>query len=346
MDLMHAYQAVNKILNHINFGDLYPNFKKYKFALYNQNAVCFDGNLMPYDEQFCANTSIEYQGEYIAIWDMDYETDFDAEILASDMIHEMYHCFQYESGESRFPDDLKLLNYPSDLQNYLNKYQENQQLAKAFSGNDKKALKRFFEIRNFRFDKHKEDIKEEFKVETIEGMAEYIGLKALAMINKTKYEQILADYIQKLTNDIPLLFDIRRISYFTGAVFYLTLEKMNRKLNNDFNELTVFEQNILFDGRFFDSLENPEIQAQYQKIKTNKKTKISKHLESSLYIEYSAKICGYDPMNMFRSGNLIFCSHFIFLQSNDDCIKIDGPVIVRLKENSNDMITGYYIAKQ
>lgn len=345
MDLMHAYQEVNEILNHINFGDLYPNFRKYKFALYNQNEVCFDGNLMPYDEQFCANTSIEYQGEYIAMQDMDYETDFDAEMLASDMIHEMYHCFQYENGENRFPDDLKLLNYPSDFENYLNKYQENQHLAKAFSDSDEESLKHFFEIRNFRLDKYNEYIREEFRVETIEGMAEYIGLKALAIINKTKYERILADYLQKLTDDIPLLFDIRRISYFTGAIFHLTLEKMNRKLNNDFHELTVFEQNILFDGCFCDTVENPEIQSQYQKIKTNKETKISEHLTNALYIDYPAEICGYDPMNMFRSGNLIFCSHFIFLKNNKGCIKMDEPVVVRLQENSDDMITGYYIAK-
>lgn len=58
-------------------------------------------------EEFLANTAICYQGRLIAIWCLSEEMDLD--ILASKIIHEMFHAYQMECGESRFPEEVEAL---------------------------------------------------------------------------------------------------------------------------------------------------------------------------------------------------------------------------------------------
>lgn len=342
MEIGRVYQEIKEILDGIDFSVLYPGFKKYKFALYNKNEVCFDGAMRSYEKIFCGNTSIEYQGEYTAIWNMDYEDEVDVEILTYGIIHEMYHCFQRENGEERFSDDLKLLNYPFDLENYINKYQENKYLVDAFINTSEESLKAFFEIRNFRSDKYRDYLLEEFRAETVEGMAEFIGLKGLKMINEVKYQKKLDEYLEKLEADIPLLFDIRQISYFTGAVFYLTMEKLGHKIRNEFGERTVFEQNRLYTECFHRSGEYPEISKKYQEFVEERRGKIKEHIAGKTYVEYPAGICGYDPVNMFRVDNLILCKNFICLKNETGSVNLAGPVVIKLKENSDEEIEGYY----
>nr|WP_297864066.1 hypothetical protein [uncultured Acetatifactor sp.] len=62
----------------------------------------------------------------------------------------------------------------------------------------------------------------------------------------------------------------------------------------------------------------------------------------STYVEYPACICGYDHMNMFRVENLLYCSHFAFLQKGAEAIKKDGPILLILKGDSDREIAGYY----
>jgi hypothetical protein len=45
----------------------------------------------------------------------------------------MFHVYQQQHGETRYPDDLELLAYPDDLNNYQIKMLENELLVKAFS---------------------------------------------------------------------------------------------------------------------------------------------------------------------------------------------------------------------
>ena len=69
-------------------------------------------------------------------------------------------------------------------------------------------------------------------------------------------------------------------------------------------------------------------------------------MAQSTYVEYPACICGYDPMNMFRVENLLYCSHFVFLQNGAETIKKDGPILLALKGDSDREIAGYYELSQ
>ena len=70
MDLLQSYNAVNAILNTIDFNALFEGFHKYRFALYTSKEIIIDGKIIPYQDGFRGNTSISYEGEYIAIWNL------------------------------------------------------------------------------------------------------------------------------------------------------------------------------------------------------------------------------------------------------------------------------------
>ena len=235
MDLLQLYNTVNTILKTIDFNALFEGFHKYRFALYTSKEIIIDGKTIPYQDEFRGNTSIFYEGKYVAIWNMEFDPIDDPEQLAYCLIHEMFHCHQYTNNETRYPSDFELLNYPDDIDNFVNKYNENKYLVDAYEQRDIELLRKFAYIREMRYKIYPSMVSQELKAETLEGMAEYIGLKALEFINAEKYRAIIDDYLGKLKAESNLLFDVRRISYFTGTIFFLCLEQFGFSVNDVFD---------------------------------------------------------------------------------------------------------------
>lgn len=345
MDLIKIYDMVNGLLNAIDFSALYKGFHKYGFALYNKQEIIISGKTIPYQEGFRGNTSIFYEGESIAIWNMELDPIDDPEHLAYCLVHEMFHCHQRANGETRYPSDLALLDYPDDEENFTNKYNENRYLTEAYITRDIVQLRKFAYIRENRYRRYPSMVCQEMKTETIEGLAEYVGLKALERINREKYDRIVAEYLDKLKAETGLLFDVRRISYFSGAIFFLCLDRFGFTVNHDFgSEKTAYEQNpIDIAGEVAEVYHYDFVQTKLEALVKEREAKIKAHIQRSKYIEYSASIYGYDPMNMFRVGNLIYCSHFVSLEQSGEVRDLNSAVVLRLLEGSVGTVLGYYI---
>lgn len=346
MDLLKAYHGANSILNTLDFNALFPGFHKYRFALYNSKEICLDGKLMSYQHDFRGNTSILYEGAYIAIWNAEFDPIADPQILAYSLVHEMFHCHQLSNRESRFPSDFALLHYPDDTDNFLKKYNENRYLANAYKQCDMVQLRRFAWIRDKRKRAYPDMVLQELRAETIEGMAEYVGLKALKIISEEKFEAIVSEYIDRLRAEGDSFFDVRRMSYFSGAVFFLCLDKLGLSVHNDFNrDITAYEQNpIDIDGVTAEIHPYEFISMNYAKLTEEKEAKVAAHMAYSHYVQSHAFICGYDPMNMFRVGNLIYCSHFVCLDEEGVINSINSAVVLKLADGSDQEVVGYYIA--
>lgn len=346
MNLLDIYTSVNTILNTVDFSSLFEGFHKYRFALYTSKEIILDGNIIPYQDGFRGNTSILYESEYIAIWNVEFDPIDDPERLAYCLVHEMFHCHQQTNNETRYPSDFELLNYPDDVENYVNKYNENRYLADAYEQHDIESLRKFAYVREMRCKMYPSMVRQELNAETLEGMAEYIGLKALERISAEKYRAIVNDYLGKLKEESDLLFDIRRISYFTGAIFFLCLDQFGFSVNNAFDsEKTAYEQNpIDIADVTAELLPYDFIMVSYDKLRQEKKAKVEEHIKHSKYIESNSFICGYDPMNMFRIDDVIFCSHFVCLNENDEVKTINSQVALKLAEGSNKSIVGYYLS--
>ena len=187
-------------------------------------------------------------------------------------------------------------------------------------------------------------VNQELRTENHEGMAEYIGLKALRLINAEKFSAVVAGCLAKLREESSLLFDIRRISYFSGAIYFLCLEELGYSVRNDMrSELTCYEQTRIDTYGVTAVINDYDfVAANHDRLIAERINTISDHIHRSEYTESSSVICGYDPMNMFRVGHMIYCSHFVYLMENSEPKPIFSPVVVRLAEGSDKKVVGYY----
>lgn len=341
MDLLSAHRAVSSLLAQLDFSTLFPGFHPFRFALYDETNACVDGTVRPRDERFRGNTAIDLGGEWLAIWNLAGDPA-DPVTLAHDMAHEMFHCFQLERGETRYPDDLALLAYPEDLANFARRHHENRLLANAFEHRDPDALRQFCAVRNARLAQYPETVRQECLTETIEGVAEYVGLKALKALHPAQFERAVAACLRRLREDVPLLFDVRRGSYDTGAVFCLTLDALGLPVRNDFSAQTLYEQNALSTAPDGDCPDFPGLKQALGAWSACKRQSIDACMRSAVYTPCPSRITGYDPMNMQRAGDLLLCTHFVCVHDGSITHTLSGPVVLRLSPGKNDEITGYY----
>lgn len=345
MSLPEMWEAVRQILETIDFDSLYEGFRPYPFALYNAEEAFLEGKMIPRPNAFMGNTSIEFQGELLAIWDMDIDPVEDPEHLAFCLIHEMFHCHQRANDESRYPSDLDLLKDPDDLEYFVKKYHENNELSHAYENKDIESFRRFAALRAARYAAFPDIVREEWKVETIEGMAEYVALKAFARINPEKFRAVVHHHLGKLREESELLFDTRRIAYFSGAIFFLCLERFGFTICNTFQgQKTAYEENpIDISGVTAEVYPSPFISTLYESYLQEKKDEIEEKMKNSKYIECRATICAYDPMNMIRMNDLILCRHFVGLKEETEVRMIQSPLVLKLAEGSNRQIIAYYL---
>jgi predicted xylose isomerase-like sugar epimerase len=180
--------------------------------------------------------------EIISLWKLESVQNNDTEYLAADMVHEMFHVHQKQKGETRFADDLTLLAYPDNINNYQLKIAEIKLLVNAFYEKNITAFNQFINIRNIRKKLIGDIIFHEYRAEISEGMAEYAGLVSLQQINSPKYKIRLEDHISKLINQKDLIFDTRRMAYYSGAVLCSTLKLLDIDFYHDLSvERTLFE---------------------------------------------------------------------------------------------------------
>ncbi len=349
------YEELEHRLLHVDFEAIYPGFHIFPFALYDDSIVLIKrlGSVIeqPWDKRFLGNTSIEYEGERIAIWNIGSDPLDDMDRIAANMVHEMFHAYQFEFGETRFPNDIAALSYPDDALNLTVKHCENKLIAQALSTpHDKTLLSRVFMCRDYRESLIGHDMLcYEKAIETIEGLAEYSGLQALASLAPKKYEETVQSYIEKLVNPKELLLDTRRISYFSGAMFFVALKRAGVPFVSRNVTTPVFD---LVKHEFLIPVDNPipEVDADTEVIISNHLAAKNKRVAEFLNIPRTVingdfLITGYDPMNMFKKDDRIFCSHFVFLtdMNTNERSFIPGPVLLSIKGNDNRHICAYSI---
>jgi len=350
--MRELYKTVDKIIENVDFDKIWTGFSKFNFALYNKDNVYLKDEIIPYDRRFLGNTSIEYNGEFIAIWHVENPFEEDSQILTADLVHEMFHAFQRQHKESRYPDDLIMLNYPDNRENYIVKHSENLLLVNAFISeniNAKKSyFKKFLSARKYRENFIGDIIKQEYYTETIEGIAEYAGSMALKQISHEKYIKRINGYVDNLKILDSRFFDIRRMLYCSGAVFCTLLSEIRINIchkigTKDSPLFSIMSENSkakkpLIDFDINDLLNQTTKYVNDKKIRFDDFFKTHKDKTDGDFT-----ICGYDPMNMIKTDNMILCSHFIMLkdENSDEPIFIKGPVVINLKNDSYNKVHSY-----
>lgn len=352
--MKELYNSIELELDKVKYNALWPGFSRMEFAIYNKEKVFLKNEEIPYDERFLGNTSIDYNGRNLPIWYIEDPNQEESRELASNIVHEMFHSYQISNNEARFPNDLKGLDYPMELENYEIKYKENTLLVEAINSNDRdkqyNILKEIIALRMLRLQKYGDIIRYEFGIETIEGSAEYCGAKALKDISGELYEKRIDNYKKILSEDISMLFDIRRNCYYTGTLFLLLLEELEMPFTHGItgSKETIFEEildKLEYGEANADDIKDSKVEKYFIEHMKERESKFEDFFNEP-YVKYEGDfyICGYDPMNMIKRKDEILCNHLIMLKDkvSQKQLFIKGPVIVKLKNGTTNLVLEYY----
>ena len=216
MNLEALYAEVKETISSLDFNRIWPGFEPLKFALYNEETCFFDGQYVEKTDEFCANTSICYHGEQIAIWMV--RQDPEVSVLTSKIVHEMFHGYQNMMGWNCWPNELEALyQYEYDAENLSLKLRENELLLALLDGTDDAALRELLAHRKLRSVRFPYEFSYESKAEEIEGTANYVEWQVLKQLDETKANALVSDMRRLLTKP-EYLFPIRISSYYTGAL--------------------------------------------------------------------------------------------------------------------------------
>ena len=247
MDITAVYTQINDKLDWLAFSDLWPGFSRCGFALYNDAEVVLHGEILPKTDEFIANTAIIYKGEHIAIWQLAEEMDTD--VLASKIAHEMFHAYQMERGESRFPDEMDALEMYEYSPAYLSvKYRENKLLAELCERFSDTGFQEFLSLRKLRMAVYPYQYRYECGIEVIEGSAQYVELRALQILSDPLYRQARADCIARIRK-ISSLMPARVLCYDTGAMLLDVCRAHGLPVNETIGETA---EMLLLDAVFAD----------------------------------------------------------------------------------------------
>jgi len=242
MDLEKLYYEVKNYIDTVDFSKLWRGFTPLKFALYTDKECFFDGAYIEKTDEFLANTAILYDGEWIAIWQV--QEPMNPIVLTSKIIHEMFHGFQRMHKESRFSDELDALyNYKYEEGNLNLKLKENHLLCSLSTQFDKEMFEEFLQIRKYRYDAFRYAFHYESCVEQIEGTANYVELHCLKQLSAELFEKKLSVMKERIINPDNLL-PVRIICYDIGALLLHVMTENAIAFDDGFSFVTFAEAMI------------------------------------------------------------------------------------------------------
>lgn len=242
INLENLYYDIKTHIDKVDFSKLWRGFEPLKFALYTENECFFDGKYIEKTDEFLGNTSIYYNNEIIAIWNVMEQAD--SIVLASKMIHEMFHGFQRINNESRFPNEIEALyQYKYYDENLSLKLEENMLITELLENFESDKFKKLLEIRKYRYNNFNYEYHYEAGVEQIEGTAEFVELCALKQLSYEMYVEKLNLLKSRITTKSNLL-PIRIVSYDIGALLLLILNENGIEYPSEFVN-TPFSESLI-----------------------------------------------------------------------------------------------------
>ncbi len=214
--LQSLHQSIAEAIASLDFDRIWKGFRPLKFALFNDTECCLDGRMIEKTVEFCANTSIVFQGEMIATWKV--QEALPIPVLASKLVHEMFHGFQNLCGWDCFPDEMDALyRYEYDVENLSLRLRENELLAELIRQFDGQKYRTLLQSRKYRSERFPYEFLYETRTEEIEGSANYVEWQVLKQLDKTRTDALEEEMRSAVTRP-DSFFPIRRSCYFTGAM--------------------------------------------------------------------------------------------------------------------------------
>jgi hypothetical protein len=216
MNLESLHHDVSQAISKLDFKSIWPGFEPLKFALYDDEKCFFDGRYVEKTDAFCANTSIVYEGEQIAIWKVAEEMEIP--VLTSKIVHEMFHGYQNLTGWDCWPNELEaLFRYEYNAGNLCIKLRENELLLALLDNFDNDSFRELLSLRKLRSEKYPYQFTCEVRTEEIEGSANYVEWQVLKQLDERKAGELTGQMRAVMTKP-EHLFPFRISCYYTGAL--------------------------------------------------------------------------------------------------------------------------------
>ena len=294
------YEKVSRQLERIDFEALWPGFHPFPFALYDGTHAVLDGQLTDCPEDFRGNTAMSFQGRRIAIWNVGPELPRDEERFTSQLVHEMFHAFQMERNEKRFPNDLLLACAELCALEQLSTNQDQP------AGANRPACER----------------------------------KSVR-----RQQEALAECAKRLA-DPGLLLDPRRCAYDSGSLLLFAARRHGLTLFHDIgNESRPVYEIVLQQLPRTLTADYPvsrgeETLASWSRLLSEQAARrealIQAFLqEAHITIEGCFRICGYDPMNLWRREDTLYSTSFLcLLDQNGNTVTLTGKALLQMLPGS------------
>lgn len=335
MTLQQYYNQVSQRIDNVQFENVWPGFEPCKFALYNDTQCYYNDQHIDKTDVFVANTAIEYNGEYIAIWEIESEL-ICLDSLTACIIHEMWHAHQFTMGESRWANEMHALqHYQYDAQAISIKLHEATLMCEILAGN-KGAYEQLLLTRASRQKLFGYQYNYEAKVEQIEGSALYIELMVLKQLNTPKYNDRLNRALAQITDPCRYL-PIRTACYTVGALLLMCIKKCS---NFDYTTFTStpFSVAILKDICPITTkiAANSDISQCIKQYHHTTQDIINRAVsDSNVVLQGDYTLVGINIWDARQLGNYVTSSYFVAYQDNNETKVLNGNFVVLMHDNGN-----------
>ncbi|MFE4430795.1 hypothetical protein ACFRH9_28105 [Peribacillus butanolivorans] len=365
---MNKYlNRISKDLVNANLDNYWSGFESVAYALYDKSYVYLFNHprmkknqqnnyqILNWDEQFNGCTLILYNDYPTAIVNIELYEDYKS--LYSILVHELFHGFQYVKGETRFTNEIMGITYPLSKENVELRNQERTNLFSAVLENNiikkKLYLNTFIALREKRAAKFNNYLLYENLIETIEGPALYVELKAYSEKTPIAYKSVLKKYGQHLMDKYESTSDIRKSCYSSGLFMCLLLDEFSPGWKESFwgKEETLYDIFKQLSDDFI-KISNVEISPETEEVINfaiqNRKNTFKNFEQQKgihLFIEGEITAKSFDPMNIVPFENSLLHKNFIKVRINNEDYLVQQPVIAYCKGGLQNIIKLHLILK-
>ncbi|WML45417.1 hypothetical protein [Neobacillus sp. PS3-40] len=350
-----------------NLKNYWFSFESVAYALYDKSYVYLFNHprmtkiqkdkyqILKWDEQFIGCTLILYDNFPTAIVNLELYEDYAS--LYSNLVHELFHGFQYVKGEERFVNEILGITYPLTRENVELRNKERATLFSAMLENNfikkKQYLNTFITLREKRATKINNYLLYENSIETIEGPAWYVELKAFSEKCNLEYNSILRKYGQHLIDKYESTSYIRKSCYSSGLVMCLLLDDFLPSWKEGFwgKEETLYDllKQISDNSEKISDVEiSPETEEIINFVRQNRKITFENFEQQkgiNLFIEGEITAKSFDPMNIVQFEDRLLHKNFIKVGINNADYLIQQSVIAYCKGGLQNITKLHLILK-
>ncbi len=342
---MHdLHKRLTAMLDALDFEVLWPGFKRQDFALYDDESVVMENREIEKTDVFYGNTSIPFEGGRLAIWHVDAATRaLPLPRLASLIVHEMFHSHQVEHEETRYGNEMLGLRYPYDKASMMEKHHEGRLLASMLEHGEEETLPLFAGIREHRRQRIPDAVAYDEGIETFEGMATYVEMKALEHLDEQRWVEE-RDRILDHLSDPGHLMSVRMRNHHGGYALLAFAEHSGIVVKHAVGDEDRSIAAIVLNGVAAAdvSIEHvPEVAARAASENERLETSLKRIIgEAASHGEGRFRLVGFDPLNCrYHKGWLINEQYAVLADGHEKKV-FRGRSLMRLHDDHT--VTEWY----